>query len=268
MLGGALTGALIFVASNNRGDKIVTDAIAGDVVATVAEFLNYLTLTKEAPAAKKWGPSRSLHLVKLFQSNGKKSLPIDFDTKEGTYLPTRENQKYLSRVVGTRVRQFVHPYFDRWANVPDEQEQEARATDCVYEFFDVNPRHYSKADYKLIVDGIEDISARQYRQYKAYVNAYIRDKGTAVPYRGLTMDVWEKFIESSSRESFEKYAAREMKEETELDIDKIDYLTVTNNVISREAKPLHVVAICMGAVLVDPNQMSQNLEPDKCDGWD
>ncbi|KAL2479603.1 Uncharacterized protein Adt_32569 [Abeliophyllum distichum] len=138
-----------------------------------------------ALAAKKQGPSRSLYLVKLFQSNGKKPLPKDFDTKEGTYLPTGENQKYLSRVVGTRVRQFVHPYFDRWANVPEEQK--ARATGC--EFFDVNPRRYSKADYKFIVDGIEDTAARRYRQYKAYVNAYIRDKGTAVPYRGLTTDV-------------------------------------------------------------------------------
>ncbi|KAL2456183.1 Uncharacterized protein Adt_46906 [Abeliophyllum distichum] len=132
-----------------------------------------------APAAKKRGPSRSLHLVKMFQSNGKKPLPIDFDTKEGTYLPTGEDQKYLSRVVGTHVRQFVHPYFDRWANVPEEQK--ARATSCVYEFFDVNLRRYSKADYKLIVDGIEDTAARRYRQYKADVNAYIRDKGTAVP---------------------------------------------------------------------------------------
>ncbi|KAL2526285.1 Uncharacterized protein Adt_11339 [Abeliophyllum distichum] len=184
-----------------------------------------------ATAAKKRGPSRSLHLVKLFESNGRKPLPIDFDTKEGTYLPTGENQKYLSRVVGTRVRQFVHPYFDRWANVPEEQK--ARATGCVYEFFDVNPRRYSKADYKLIVEGIEDIAARRYRQYKsnvnAYirdyklivegiediaarryrqyksnVNAYIRDKGTAVPYRGLTTDVWEKCIERSSSKKFKR----------------------------------------------------------------
>ncbi|KAL2546235.1 hypothetical protein Fot_15468 [Forsythia ovata] len=70
------------------------------------------------------------------------------------------------------------------------------------EFFDVNPRHYSKADYKLIVDGIEDTAARRYCQYKANVNAYIRDKGTAVPYRGLTADVWEKCIERSSSKKF------------------------------------------------------------------
>ncbi|KAL2551430.1 Uncharacterized protein Fot_05049 [Forsythia ovata] len=156
-------------------------------------------------AAKKRGPSRSLHLVKLFQSNGKRPLPIDFDTKEGTYLPTGENQKYFSRVVGTHVRQFVHPYFDRWANVPEEQK--ACATSCVYidllyEFFDVNPRHYSKADYKLIVEGIEDTAARRYHQYKANVNAYIRDKGTAVPYRSLTADVWEKCVERSSSKKF------------------------------------------------------------------
>ncbi|KAL2482266.1 Uncharacterized protein Fot_43710 [Forsythia ovata] len=165
-----------------------------------------------APAAKKQGPSRSLHLVKLFQSNGKKPLPIDFDTQEGTYLPTGENQKYVSRVVGTHVRQFVHPYFDRWANVPEEQK--ARATGCVYEFFDVNPRRYSKADYKLIVDGIEDTAARRFRQYKANVNAYIRDKGTAVPYRGLTADVWEKCIERSSSQKFKATNALKSKMET------------------------------------------------------
>ncbi|KAL2479291.1 Uncharacterized protein Adt_32257 [Abeliophyllum distichum] len=72
------------------------------------------------------------------------------------------------------------------------------------EFFDVNPRRYSKADYKLIVDGIEDTAARRYRQYKADVNAYIRDKGTAVPYRGLTTDVWEKCIERSSSQKFKR----------------------------------------------------------------
>ncbi|KAL2480870.1 Uncharacterized protein Adt_33836 [Abeliophyllum distichum] len=153
-----------------------------------------------ATAATKRGPSRSLHLVKLFESNGKRPLPIEFDTKEGTYLPTGDNQKYVSRVVGTRVRQFVHPYFDRWANVPEEQK--ARATGCVYEYFDVNPSRYSNADYKLIVDGIEDIAARRYRQYKSDVNAYIRDKGTAVPYRGLTTEVWEKCIERSSSQKF------------------------------------------------------------------
>ncbi|KAL2537956.1 Uncharacterized protein Fot_19347 [Forsythia ovata] len=138
-----------------------------------------------APEAKKRGPSRSLHLVKLFQSNGKRPLPIDFDTKEGTYLPTGDNQKYLSRVVGT------------------------------HEFFDVNPRHYSKADYKLIVDGIEDTAARRYRQYKANVNAYIRDKGTAIPYRGLTADVWEKCIERSSSKKFKEKMVEEREEQTQ-----------------------------------------------------
>ncbi|KAL2506641.1 Uncharacterized protein Adt_22262 [Abeliophyllum distichum] len=166
-----------------------------------------------ATAAKKRGPSRSLHLVKLFESNEKRPLPIEFDTQEGTYLPTGDNQKYVSRVVGTRVRQFVHPYFDRWANVPEEQK--ARATGCVYEYFDVNPSRYSNADYKLIVDGIEDIAARRYRQYKSDVNAYIRDKGTAVPYRGLTTKVWEKCIERSSSQKFKEKMVEEREEQTQ-----------------------------------------------------
>lgn len=43
IIGGALTGALISAASNNKRDKIVTDAITGGAVATAAEFLNYLS---------------------------------------------------------------------------------------------------------------------------------------------------------------------------------------------------------------------------------
>ncbi|KAK6134012.1 hypothetical protein DH2020_032201 [Rehmannia glutinosa] len=69
-------------------------------------------------------------------------------------------------------------------------------------------------------------------------------------------------------ESFEECAAREVKEETGLDIHKIEYLTVINNVISKVDKPLHIVAIFMRAFLADHNQMPQNVEPEKCEGWD
>lgn len=43
MIGGALTGALVSVASRNSRDKIVMDSITGAAVATAAEFINYLT---------------------------------------------------------------------------------------------------------------------------------------------------------------------------------------------------------------------------------
>ncbi|KAJ0721377.1 putative hydrolase [Helianthus annuus] len=69
-------------------------------------------------------------------------------------------------------------------------------------------------------------------------------------------------------ESFEECAAREVKEETGLDIKDIQFVTVTNNVFSEAAKPLHVVAVFMRASLADPEQLPQNVEPDKCYGWD
>ncbi|XP_041012739.1 nudix hydrolase 1 [Juglans microcarpa x Juglans regia] len=69
-------------------------------------------------------------------------------------------------------------------------------------------------------------------------------------------------------ESFEECAARELKEETGLDIDKVEYLTVTNTLFLEEPKPSHYVTIFMRAFLTDPNQAPQNLEPQKCDGWD
>lgn len=59
-----------------------------------------------------------------------------------------------------------------------------------------------------------------------------------------------------------------MKEETGLDIDKIELVTVTNNLFLDEAKPSQYVAILMRAVLADPHQEPQNVEPDMCDGWD
>lgn len=69
-------------------------------------------------------------------------------------------------------------------------------------------------------------------------------------------------------ESFEECAAREVKEETGLDVEKTEFLTVTNNIFSEHAKPVHVVCIFMRAVLTDPRQVAQNLEPEKCGGWD
>ncbi|RXH70094.1 hypothetical protein DVH24_007350 [Malus domestica] len=69
-------------------------------------------------------------------------------------------------------------------------------------------------------------------------------------------------------ESFEECAARELKEETDLDIKNIELLTVTNHVFLEEAKPCQYVAIVTRAVLADEDQEPQNMEPNMCDGWD
>ncbi|KAB2603809.1 nudix hydrolase 1-like [Pyrus ussuriensis x Pyrus communis] len=69
-------------------------------------------------------------------------------------------------------------------------------------------------------------------------------------------------------ESFEECAARELKEETDLDIKNIELLTVTNHVFREEAKPCHYVAIVTRAVLADEDQEPRNMEPNMCDGWD
>nr|AZL41240.1 nudix hydrolase [Datisca glomerata] len=69
-------------------------------------------------------------------------------------------------------------------------------------------------------------------------------------------------------ETFEECAAREVKEETGLDIEKIELLTVTNNLFLDQPKPSHYVTVFVRALLSDPQQLPQNLEPTKCDGWD
>ncbi|CAM8906017.1 unnamed protein product [Rhodiola kirilowii] len=65
-------------------------------------------------------------------------------------------------------------------------------------------------------------------------------------------------------EGFEECAAREAMEETGLVIEKIELLTVTNNVFS----DAHYVTVFMRAMCVDLNEKPVNMEPEKCYGWD
>ncbi|CAN1296273.1 Nudix hydrolase 1 [Linum perenne] len=70
-------------------------------------------------------------------------------------------------------------------------------------------------------------------------------------------------------ESFEECAIRELKEETGLDVHKTELLTVTNNVFVEAPKPTHYVTVFLRAKMEDDqNQVPQNMEPDKCYGWD
>ncbi|KAL1317842.1 hypothetical protein HN51_070042 [Arachis hypogaea] len=71
-------------------------------------------------------------------------------------------------------------------------------------------------------------------------------------------------------ESFEDCAAREVREETGLEVGKVELLTVTNNVFLEEPKKCHYVTIFMRAVFGanEAEQVPQNLEPEKCDGWE
>ncbi|KAF7808947.1 nudix hydrolase 1 [Senna tora] len=69
-------------------------------------------------------------------------------------------------------------------------------------------------------------------------------------------------------ESFEECAKREVKEETGMEIEKTEFLTVTNNVFKEIRKPCHYVTIFVRATPADSEQAPQNLEADKCDGWD
>ncbi|KAK8637543.1 hypothetical protein V6N13_064960 [Hibiscus sabdariffa] len=71
-----------------------------------------------------------------------------------------------------------------------------------------------------------------------------------------------------SGESFEECGARELKEETGLEMGKAEYITVTNNLFLDQPKPAHYVTIFLRAALADPDQLPQNLEPNKCDGWE
>lgn len=65
-------------------------------------------------------------------------------------------------------------------------------------------------------------------------------------------------------ESWEQCAIREVKEETDLDLDGATFATVTNDPMEDEGK--HYITILMQAV-VDDEQVVKNMEPNKCEGW-
>lgn len=69
-------------------------------------------------------------------------------------------------------------------------------------------------------------------------------------------------------ESWEECAAREVKEETGLSIHNLKFAYVTNTVMRDEIRPSHYVTIFMRGELVDPNAVPENMEPEKCDGWE
>lgn len=69
-------------------------------------------------------------------------------------------------------------------------------------------------------------------------------------------------------ESWEGCAAREVKEETGLSIQNIKFASVVNSIMQNENQLSHYVTIFMHAELCNPIDEPQNLEPDKCDGWE
>jgi len=69
-------------------------------------------------------------------------------------------------------------------------------------------------------------------------------------------------------ETWEECAAREIMKETGLSLHNIQFATVTNSIMKDEIRPSHYVIVYMRAELSDPDQQPQNLEPEKCDGWE
>ncbi|TDH72783.1 hypothetical protein CCR75_000531 [Bremia lactucae] len=65
-------------------------------------------------------------------------------------------------------------------------------------------------------------------------------------------------------ETWEQCALREVKEETDLDLQEAKFATVTNDPMENEGK--HYITIFMQAV-VDDKQIVRNMEPHKCVGW-
>jgi 8-oxo-dGTP diphosphatase len=59
-----------------------------------------------------------------------------------------------------------------------------------------------------------------------------------------------------------------VKEETGLSIQNIKFASVVNSIMQNENQPSHYVTIFMHAELCNPIDEPQNLEPDKCDGWE
>ncbi|OOG01017.1 hypothetical protein ASPCADRAFT_202873 [Aspergillus carbonarius ITEM 5010] len=67
-------------------------------------------------------------------------------------------------------------------------------------------------------------------------------------------------------ESFETCAAREIKEETDLDVKEFRTLALTNDVMEHENK--HYVTVFLGCVVCDEEAVPKIMEPDKCSVWE
>jgi 8-oxo-dGTP diphosphatase len=66
-------------------------------------------------------------------------------------------------------------------------------------------------------------------------------------------------------ESWEYCAAREVKEEMNLDLLDLEFVHVTNDIMVEEKKH-YVTIFMMGRPVIDTD-VPENLEPDKCEGW-
>lgn len=68
-------------------------------------------------------------------------------------------------------------------------------------------------------------------------------------------------------ESWTECAIREVQEEMGLTLSSVEYLHVTNDIMRQDKK--HYITIFMMGELQDPvHQRPQNLEPEKCEGWE
>ncbi|GKZ33001.1 nudix hydrolase 15, mitochondrial [Aspergillus brasiliensis] len=67
-------------------------------------------------------------------------------------------------------------------------------------------------------------------------------------------------------ESFETCAVREILEETDLKVQDVRFLTVTNDIMKAEGK--HYITVVMGCKLCDVDAQPKLMEPNKCSGWE
>ncbi|PYI12554.1 hypothetical protein BO78DRAFT_392396 [Aspergillus sclerotiicarbonarius CBS 121057] len=67
-------------------------------------------------------------------------------------------------------------------------------------------------------------------------------------------------------ESWETCAAREIKEETDLDVQEFRHLATTNDVMKSENK--HYVTLFVGCVACDKDAVPRIMEPEKCSTWE
>jgi 8-oxo-dGTP diphosphatase len=67
-------------------------------------------------------------------------------------------------------------------------------------------------------------------------------------------------------ETPEKCAAREVQEETGLNVTNVRFFTATNDIMQADGK--HYVTLFMVCVRENDSDLPQVLEPDKCEGWE
>ncbi|KAL2525484.1 Uncharacterized protein Adt_10538 [Abeliophyllum distichum] len=129
--------------------------------------------------------SRVINLEKVWQANGKMSLPIAFDNVERTMQHIENNAKYFTRLVGNQVRFTVPPCYPLWTE----------------SYFDLQGDR-SPDEYRAVCAAVDRLATNCYRDYKLKAHNHLKAHGPSRPYGEMSAEDLQKCIDFFTSPTF------------------------------------------------------------------